>query len=322
MAFRADMAAFGPRGWTADRLPDLAGKNFVITGGNSGIGFEAARMLGARGGAVTILCRNPEKAAGAVKALAAAAPEGAFDAAPLDLASLSSIKAAASALSKRLGKIDALVLNAGLMMIPTRTVTADGFETQFGVNHLGHFALAGLLAERVEAAGGRFVSVASIAHKFAFGFRFDDLMFERGYRPARAYAQSKLADLVFALELNRRLEAAGAKARAYACHPGYSATNLQSTGPSRLAAALMRPMNSFIAQSAGKGALPTVLCAAGAEAAPGRYYGPRGLYDMTGPVGEASMTRFARDKDAARRLWEISEALTGVRWAISEGARA
>ncbi len=315
------LSAVGPKGWTADRLPRLDGKTFVVTGGNSGIGFEAARILGARGGAVTILCRNPDKAAEAVSSLKSAAPEGAFEAVAIDLASLASINSAAAALGKRLRKIDALILNAGIMMIPTRTVTADGFETQFGVNHLGHFALAGLLAERVEAAAGRFVSVASIAHKFAFGFRFDDLMFERGYRPARAYAQSKLADLVFALELNRRLEASGAKARAYACHPGYSATNLQSTGPSRLAAALMRPMNSFIAQSADKGALPTVLCAAGVEAVPGGYYGPRGFSEMTGPVGEASMTRFARDEDAARRLWEISETLTGVKWPIFEGAR-
>ena len=317
------MTIFGPKGWTADRLPELSGKTFVITGGNSGIGFEAARMLGARGGRVVILCRNPKKASDAIDALTRAAPEGGFETATLDLSDLTSVRNCAKALSKHAPKIDALVLNAGIMMIPKRTVTADGFETQFGVNHLGHFALAALLSPCVDAApAGRFVSVASVAHKFARGFRWDDLMFERFYTPARVYAQSKLADLVFALELNRRLVASARKARAYACHPGYSATNLQSTGPGALAAAAMAPMNRLIAQSAEKGALPTVLCAAGVEAEPGGYYGPTGFFDMTGPVGPASMTRFARDAEAGAKLWARSLQLTGASWSILEGAAA
>lgn len=317
------MTDFGPQGWTADRLPDLSARTFVVTGGNSGIGLEAARMLGVRGGRVVILCRNPKKATDALAALKRTAPRGRFEATALDLADLASVRAAAASLSASLPRIDALVLNAGLMMIPTRTVTADGFETQFGVNHLGHFALAALLAEKVEAApAGRFVSVASVAHKFAPGFRWNDLMFERGYTPARVYAQSKLADLVFALELDRRLVAAGRRARAYACHPGYSATNLQSTGPGALAAAAMAPLNRLIAQSADKGAVPTVLCAAGAEAEGGGYYGPTGLFEMKGPVGVARMTRHARDAEAGARLWAQSELLTGVRWTIFEGVPA
>lgn len=315
------MTAFGAKGWTSDRLPDLSKQTFVITGGNSGIGLEAARMLGARGGRVVILCRNPKKASDAIDTLKRSATSGTFEAAPLDLADLGSVRDCAAALRKRLPKIDALILNAGIMMIPRRTVTADGFETQFGVNHLGHFALAALLSASVEAAkAGRFVSIASVAHKFARGFRWDDLMFERGYTPARVYAQSKLADLVFALELNRRLVASKKTARAYACHPGYSATNLQTTGPGALAAAAMAPMNRLIAQGADKGALPTVLCAAGEEAEPGKYYGPTGFFEMTGPVGEASMTRFARDTDAGAQLWTRSQQLTGVRWSIFESA--
>lgn len=317
------MSAFGPFGWTADRLPELAGKTFLITGGNSGIGLEAARILGVRGGLVVILCRNPKKATDALASLKRTAPRGKFETAALDLADLASVREAARSLAAKFDRIDALVLNAGVMMIPRRTLTADGFETQFGVNHLGHFALAALLAEKVEAApAGRFVSVASIAHKFALRLRFDDPSFERGYTPARVYAHSKLADLVFSLELNRRLVAGGRRARAYACHPGYSATNLQSSGPGRMAAAAMAPLNRLVAQSADKGALPTALCAAGKEAEPGKYYGPTGFMDMTGPVGEAKIARQATDAEAGRRLWEISEHLTGVQWRLFESQAA
>ncbi|MEX0643716.1 MAG: oxidoreductase [Parvularculaceae bacterium] len=310
---------FGPYGWTPDRLPNLAGKTFAITGGNSGIGYEAARLLGAKEAAVTILCRSKDKAEAAVAALKTASPAGKFDYLLMDLADLSTVRAAAKALRDRRAKIDGLINNAGIMALPRRALTADGFETQFGVNHLGHFAFAGLLSDVVEAAGGRFVVVASGVHHFG-RIDFDNLMLDRGYSPARAYAQSKLANLMFALELNRRLENAGCKARCYACHPGYSATNLQSTGPSRLIAGVLRPMNAIFAQSADKGALPTVLCAAGAEAEPGRYYGPTGLAELTGPVREAKIARQARDESAAAHLWETSATLTGVAWPIFKKA--
>lgn len=312
-------AAFGPRGWTPDRLPDLAGKTYVITGGNSGIGFEAARLLGEKGAAVTILCRNRDKAETAVADLKRRAGAGSYDYVLLDLADLSSVRIAAEKVRVRHKKIDALINNAGIMMLPRRELTADGFETQFGVNHLGHFAFAALLSDLVEAAAGRFVVVASGVHHFG-RLGFDNLMLERGYRPMRAYAQSKLANLVFALELERRLEASGCKARCYACHPGYSATNLQSTGPSRLSAQIFRPMNAVFAQSAAKGAIATVLCAAGVEAEAGRYYGPTGLGEMTGPVGPARIARQARDESAAAHLWQISRTLTGVEWPILKKA--
>jgi NAD(P)-dependent dehydrogenase (short-subunit alcohol dehydrogenase family) len=316
MAGAAARPDFGAGGWTAERLPDLSGKTFLVTGGNSGIGFEAARMLGERGAAATILSRNPAKAESAVAALKAAASRGSFGSIALDLANLSSVRDAAAEARRRFKKIDSLVLNAGIMMIPKRELTADGFETQFGVNHLGHFALAGLLADLVEAAGGRFVSVASLAHRYASGIRFDDVMFARGYSPIAAYAQSKLANLMFALELNRRLVAAGKNSRALACHPGYSDTNLQSTGPSKLAAALMKPLTALLSQPAANGALPIVLSAAGAEAEPGGYYGPAGWRELRGPVGAARIGRQAQDASAAGRLWELSEALTGVRWTL------
>jgi NAD(P)-dependent dehydrogenase (short-subunit alcohol dehydrogenase family) len=316
---RARGNEFGARGWTADRLPELGGKTCVVTGANSGIGYEAARMLGARGATVFVLARNRAKAEAALESLKKAAPKGAFEFTPLDLQSLASVREAAAGVRRRVKTIDALIFNAGIMMLPKRELTADGFETQFGVNHLGHFALGGLIADLVESAGGRFVSVASIAHRYSQGIRFDDVNLERGYTAIGAYTQSKLANLMFALELDRRLAAAGKKSRAYVCHPGYSDTNLQSTGPSRIAAAVFKPLTAMLSQPASKGALPTVLCAAGAEAKPGRYYGPNGFREMTGPVGEASVARRARDANAATRLWELSEKLTGVKWGLGAG---
>lgn len=307
---------FGLKGWTPERLPDLTEKTIAITGGNSGIGYEAARMLGARGATVTILCRNREKAEAAVASLKTAAPAGKFDYVLLDLADLSSVRIADKKLRERYSKIDSLINNAGIMMVPKRELTVDGFETQFGVNHLGHFAFAGLLSDLVEAAGGRFVAVASLMHRYCPRIPFDNLMLERGYTPTRAYAQSKLANLIYALELNRRLEETGCTARSYACHPGYSDTNLQSTGPSRFVAAIMKPMNAIFAQPASRGAIPTVLCAAGLEAEAGGYYGPAGFQEMTGPVGAARIGRQARDESAAAHLWETSETLTGVVWPI------
>ncbi|HXI87453.1 MAG TPA: oxidoreductase [Parvularculaceae bacterium] len=312
-------AEFGPRGWTPDRLPDLDGKNFVVTGGNSGIGFEAARLLGGKRARVTILTRGEEKGASAVAALRSAAPGGFFDYVPLFLDDLSSVRLAVQTVRARLQKIDGLINNAGIMMVPERRLTADGFEMQFGVNHLGHFVFAGLLSDLVENAGGRFVAVSSVAHRFG-KLNFADLMWKTDYSSTGAYAQSKLANLVYALELNRRLEKSGCRARSYACHPGYSDTNLQTTGPSKAFGALSKPFNAMLAQKAAKGAIPTVLCAAGKDAKPGHYYGPKGFYEMKGPVRQAQISDPARSERNAVRLWEISEKLTGVRWPILKEA--
>jgi len=316
MGRQAPSKQFPRGGWKPASLPDLTGRVFAVTGGNSGIGFEASRMLGARGATVTILCRNTQKATQAVNDLRTKAPEGDYASVQMDLADLASVKRAAADMRAMHPRIDALVANAGIMMTPKRELTKDGFETQLGVNHLGHYALGGHLCDVVEASAGRFVSLASLAHKFARGFKFDDLMHERGYAPTKAYAQSKLANLVHAFELNRKLEAHGSQARAYACHPGYSATNLQSTGPGALMTALMKPMTAMMSQPAAKGAIPTVLCAAATDATPGGYYGPTGFQEMTGPVDRAAVSAAARDEKAAARLWEMSEQLTGVRWSV------
>lgn len=308
--------AFGKSGWTSENLTDLSGKNYVITGGNSGIGFEAARMLGEKAAQVTILCRSEDKASAAVTELSQLAPAGRFDYVLMDLSDLASVREAAGRVRDSRASIDGLVNNAGIMMIPKRELTKDGFETQFGVNHLGHFVLNAELCDLVEAAAGRFVCVASIAHKYAHGFHFDDLMFADGYNPIRAYAQSKLANLVYALELNRKIADSNCAACAFACHPGYSDTNLQTTGPGGIAAMLMKPLTMMLSQPAAKGAIPTVLCAAGADAEPGCYYGPTGFREFSGAVDRAVVSPFAKNRIDAERLWLESEKLTGAKWRI------
>ncbi|MFT5364378.1 MAG: NAD(P)-dependent dehydrogenase (short-subunit alcohol dehydrogenase family) [Dinoroseobacter sp.] len=298
--------------WTADRLPDLKGKLYVITGGNSGIGFEAAKHLRKAGGDVVLACRSVAKAEEAAKELR---PNvfGKVDVVKLDLGDLSSVRTAAEEIRAKYGKIDALINNAGVMQTPDQK-TADGFEMQFGTNHLGHFLWSGLLVDLVEAAAGRVVTLSSIAHVSA-EIRFDDLMGEKGYSSTRAYFQSKGANLIFAFKLDRRLKASGRKAVSIACHPGYTNTNLQSTGPTGFFNFLYKLTNPIFAQSGPDGALPTVLAAAGTEAKRGGYYGPQKMGETRGPVGDAKVAPYALDEDTAKKLWDVSEKLVGHQWA-------
>jgi NAD(P)-dependent dehydrogenase (short-subunit alcohol dehydrogenase family) len=297
--------------WKPDRLPDLSGRNYLITGGNSGIGMEAARMLAEAGGDIIIACRNEKKAAAAAKEIDACGP-GSVATVVLDLSSLASVRAAADEIHDRWEKLDALINNAGIMQ-PPQTTTEDGFELQFGTNHLGHFLFAGLLYDLVEKAGGRIVVVSSIAHRLG-RINFDDLMGDKKFNTSLAYGQSKLANLMFALELDRRLRAAGSPVASVACHPGYSSTALQSTGPEGLFNLIYKVLNPLVAQPAYNGAIPTVLAAAGEEAVPGRYYGPTRFGGARGPVGDAPIARHARDEQVAKRLWEESERLVGFQW--------
>ena len=310
---QAKLADSGFRDWTPDRLPDLAGKTYLITGGTSGIGLEAAKMLAAAGGDIVIACRNPRKVQQAVAEIDAAGP-GRVDSVTLDLASLASVRSAAQEIHERWDRLDALINHAGIRQTPA-TPTEDGFELQFGTNHLGHFLLAGLLFDLVEKASGRIVVVSSIAHKLG-RIDFDDLMVTRRYSPSRAYTQSKLANLMFALELDRRLRAAGSPVACIACHPGYANTRLQSTGPTGLLNALYKLLNPLVAQPAYNGAIPTVLAAAGEEALPGAYYGPQSLGDARGRVSDARVAGRARSEAAAARLWRESEKLVGYEWTI------
>jgi NAD(P)-dependent dehydrogenase (short-subunit alcohol dehydrogenase family) len=299
------MAAFTP-----DHIPDLAGKTVIVTGANSGIGHAAAAALATAGATVVLAVRDRAKGEAA-----AATITGTTEVRPLDLASLDSVRAFAASWT---GGIDLLINNAGVM-IPPLSRTADGFELQFGTNHLGHFALTNLLLPHV-AATGRVVTVSSDAHRGG-AIDFDDLNWERRrYRPWRAYGQSKLANLLFTGELQRRLTEAGSTVKATAAHPGYAATNLQSHSGSRVTAFAMKQLgNRLIAQDAAGGALPT-LYAAVADIPGGSFAGPSGPFGLglRGAPTLVGRSAAARDEQVARRLWTVSETLTGVSFPESQ----
>jgi len=305
--------------WSADDLPDLSGKTIVVTGGNSGIGYEAAIQFARRQARVVLACRNMDKAHAAAERIAALAPGAPVEAMALDLSSLVSVRSFADAFKARNRMLHVLCNNAGVMAIPYSR-TADGFEMQFGTNHLGHFALTGLLLDRLLAAdGARVVTVSSGAHKMG-QIHFDDLKLEHGYGKWRAYGQSKLANLLFAYELQRRIEAAGAKLISVACHPGYAATNLQAMGPRMSGSAMMETLmglsNRLFAQSAAMGALPTLYAATAPELRGGEYIGPDGLGEMWGHPTKVDSNAASHDTAAAARLWQISEQLTNVRYPL------
>ena len=308
--------------WTAHDIANQAGRTVVITGANSGIGYEAARAL-ARHGARTILaCRTMAKAEAAATAIRQEWADAAVEPMALDLASLASVREFADEFSRRYDALHALINNAGVMALPYRQ-TADGFEMQFGTNHLGHFALTGLLLERlIGTPGARAVTVSSGLHHRG-RIRFDDLQSARSYGKWQAYAQSKLANLLFAHELQRRLAAAGAAAISVACHPGYAATNLQTAGPamenSSIGIALTRMGNVIFAQSAAMGALPTLYAATAPAVQGGDYIGPNGWMEARGCPVKVGSSAQSRDQAAAERLWAMSVALTGVDYAALGG---
>ncbi len=303
--------------WTAADLPELSGRVFVVTGGNSGLGLETSRELARKGGHVVIACRNATQARTALENIRTSAPRASVESMSLDLADLASVRAFAAALRERHGRLDALCNNAGVMALPYRR-TADGFEMQLGTNHLGHFALTGLLLETLLATpGARVVSVSSGAHRIG-RIRFDDLQSERRYSKWQAYGQSKLANLLFTYELARRAEKAGVDLTALAAHPGYAATNLQAAGPrmqgSVLGERFVALGNRLFAQPAAMGALPTLYAAAAEEVRSGEYYGAGGPGELWGHPKRVGSSRRSRDLEVAARLWQVSEDLTGVRF--------
>ncbi len=306
--------------WTAADLPDLTGRVVIVTGANSGIGLVTALELARHGADVTLAVRDQAKGEAARSRILDQAPAAAVSVGRLDLADLASVRAFADewSLAHPQG-LDLLVNNAGVMAIPQR-VTADGFEMQFGTNHLGHFALTGLLLPALVARPrSRVVSVSSGAHRFG-SMDFADLMGERRYRSWGAYGQSKLANLLFTAELQRRLDANGIATLAMAAHPGYAATNLQAVGPQMSGRAwLTKPMdlaNRVLAQSAEMGALPT-LFAATAPGLPGNsYVGPDGFMEQRGHPRLVDRSKAAKSRDDAARLWLVSEELTGVTYPL------
>ena len=294
--------------WTAHDIPDLSGKTALVTGANSGLGYQSSLELARHGARVLMACRSPERAQAALGRLRLAAPGANVELVSLDLASLASVESAAAEVASRVPTLDLLFANAGVMAVPQGT-TADGFETQFGTNHLGHFALVGrLLPLLLAAPAGRVISTSSGAHKIGT-LNFEDLMGSKRYRRWGAYGQSKLANLLFMAELDRR--AAGSTLLSAAAHPGYAATHLQQGQGQPAFEFLMGVGNKLIAQSDAQGAWPQLYAGTMPDVQGGEYFGP-GLLELRGHPTRVGRTKKAQDVAAASRLWAISEELTHV----------
>ena len=309
---------FGTRGWTPDNIGNLTGKTYVITGASAGAGLEAAKILLTKGAKVVMLNRSAPKSEAVVEQLKAdVGADADVSYIQMDLASLESVRTAAAAVLAKLDQIDALICNAAIAQVATQEFTVDGFESQLGVNHFGHFLLCGLLFDRIEASTGRMVMVGSNAYKMGLKrIKFEDLNFDDKYSAWDSYAQSKLAQMMFGFELQRRIEAAGKSTRVYVCHPGASRTDLMKDKASpmmKIIWALISPM----AQSAEKGAWPEVMCATQPDLKNATLYGPTKMADTTGPVGTCTLEANALDAEAANKLWALSEEKTGLTWSLA-----
>ncbi len=294
------------RGFTEDDVPDQSGRTFLVTGANTGLGFETARALAARGARVLMACRSESKARAAIEAITRVVPDADLAFVPLDQSSLSSVRAAVGLVLEE-PRLDVLVNNAGIMM-PPYELTADGFESQFGVNHLGTFALTALLLEKLAAQeGSRVVVTSSLAHRFGEIF-FDDINAEKRYISPLRYGQSKLANLSFMYELDRRLSAAGSRTIAVGCHPGLASTELSRHFPSPYRA--IEPMVGRLFNSSAAGAWTTLMAATGTTVARSDYVGPSQLFETAGPATRARSSAKSRDRELGRRLWELSVAMT------------
>lgn len=298
-------------GSTSAEIPSQPGKTAVVTGATGGLGYEIALALAKAGSGVILTGRDDEKGRAAIERIAGAVPGAKVSYQHLDLASLASVAGFAERVASR-GSLDLLVNNAGVMALPRRQTTEDGFEMQFGTNHLGHFALTARLLPLLRGAPApRVVSVSSLAHRTGF-LDFGDLQGERMYLPWKAYGQSKLATLMFALELQRRSDAAGWCLTSCAAHPGFSRTNLFARGPGGLISMATDLVAPVLGQSAADGARPILFAATSPDVKPGGYYGPGGFGELRGPPARAVVMPQARDAAAAARLWDVSEKLTDL----------
>ncbi len=303
------------RNWTHANVPAQDGRVVVITGANSGIGYEAAAVLAARGARVVMAVRNLDKGAAARDQILAAHPGADVSVTQLDLMSLDSVRAAADALHSAHPRIDLLINNAGVMWTPKET-TKDGFELQFGTNHLGHFAFTGLLLDSLlPVPGSRVVTISSLGHRLLADIHFDDLQWERRYSRIAAYGQSKLANLLFTYELQRRLEQAKKDTIAVAAHPGGSYTELARNIPTILHPAY-RIVGPMIFQSAAMGALPTLRAATDPDVRGGQYFGPDGFGEQRGNPKLVHSSSQSHDREVQQRLWTVSEELTGVSFPV------
>lgn len=309
---------FGKKGWTPERLGSLKGKTYVITGTTSGTGFEAAKILASKGAKVVMLNRNPKKSEDTIAAIKNAVGNHAdVSAIKMDLGEQASVKKAAEEVLKTVSRIDALMCNGAIAQVPKRALTAEGWESQMGVNFFGHFTLQALLYPLIEESKGRIVTVGSMGYDMGLKtIKFDDLNWANDYTANDAYSQSKLAQIMTIYELQDRLEKAGkTDVKAYACHPGSSRTSLIKTSGSlmmRITFGLMKL--SPLTQPAENGAYPELMCATEEDLDQKAFYGPTGRSNWVGPVGAHKLEPHAKDKAVAERLWDLSEKETGVKW--------
>jgi len=301
--------------WTPQQMPPQQGRFAIVTGANSGIGYQAARYLSRAGAAVILACRSREKGEAASAKIVAKQSSAKVEVRILDVADLDSVRRFATEFLSEDKPLDLLINNAGVMALPERRTTPQGFEMQFGTNHLGHFALTGLLLPALlRQPTSRVVTVASIAHKSG-KLNFDDLNAERRYDPRGAYAQSKLANVVFGLEFDRRLRAHSANTASVIAHPGVAVTNIVSNGMGTgLKGRVVNALLPLVAQSDDRGSWPLLYAATSPDAHGGGYYGPDGIAEFKGTPVEVKPKPHALDPAAGKRLWEMSEALTGVRY--------
>ena len=311
---------FGKNGWTPDRIGNLNDRVFVITGTTSGTGFEATRILLSKGAKVIILNRNPKKAEDTIATLKQGLGND-IDVTniQMDLSKQASVKKAAEEVLKKVPQIDTLICNAAIAQVPKQTLTVDGWESQMGTNYFGNWTLQALLYPLIEKSKGRIVTVGSLGYDMGIKtIKFDDLNWDKDYTPNNAYSQSKLAQIMSMYELQDRLKEVGkTDVKAYACHPGSSRTNLINTSGSFMMKLIFNMMKlSPLTQSAEKGAYPQLMCATEPNLDQSGFYGPTGRSNWVGPVGAHKIEPHAKDKAVAKRLWELSEKETGVKWNI------
>lgn len=311
---------FGKKGWTPDRIGDLNGKVFIVTGTTSGTGFEAAKILLSKGAKVVMLNRNPKKAEDTIALLKQELGND-IDVIniQMDLSKQVSVKKAAEVVLKTVAQIDALICNAAIAQVPKQTLTVDGWESQMGTNYFGNWTLQALLFPLIEKSKGRIVTVGSMGYDMGIKtVKFDDLNWDKDYTPNNAYSQSKLAQIMSMYELQDRLKKAGkTDIKAYACHPGSSRTNLINTSGSFMMKFIFNLMKlSPLTQSAERGAYPQLMCATESNLDQKGFYGPTGRSNWVGPVGAHKIESHAKDKAVAKRLWELSEKETGIKWNI------
>ena len=311
---------FGEKGWTPDRIENLNGKLFVVTGTTSGTGFEAAKILLSKGATVEMLNRNPKKAEETIKILKKELGTNIdVSSTELDLSSQASVKKGAEEVLKKVPKIDAILCNAAIAQVPSRVLTVDGWESQMGTNYFGNFTLQALLFPLIEKSKGRIVSVGSMGYDMGIKtIKFDDLNWDKEYTPNNAYSQSKLAQIMSMYELQDKLKKTGkTDVKVYACHPGSSRTNLINTSGSFMMKFIFNLMKlSPLTQSAEKGAYPQLMCATEPNLDQKGFYGPTGRSYWVGPVGAHKIEAHAKDKAIAKKLWILSEKETGVIWKI------